>query len=546
MDTFKQQTIDANRARKILANIHDRLRKLRRKTNEDYLRILLDEINKYFATLDTSAINTWQLPSSKEGPQSKKHNDFINTIVTEIDSIHAKQKIGEDLLTKAVNYMMSERTGIMRMISNVQERVISHKLRNSTNDRRITSFTEYFNDMTMTDLELSKNAFIDPSYSALTIQPITKSSDNSKLIDPSSIKVTVELDKDTLPADTLPRGFQSIYPLCNQTEAKEFTMGYGRTLSKESLSHQEINLTSATDGLDEFRASNIQSASLKDGFSITDDVIASAMGDVTHGEFEMVWNDFRPGRTHLFNCTKQYPKASIMLLKSMVDAGFEDSAVTIDPSQIIMDYNSGFSFNGANIGDNNNADYSDLDIPTKQIKKIAINFKLKEGLTVGQTLSKIHLLFAKPLVGGWIPEINYGESSITLSDGSVVYPFVLPPNSIQNKVAEARSLMLSTTVLDPREFHIVLNLTGDGSSLWESIPNYRGAYWRFHSQGSEVMGTVSTQDTATPSDKKLTTNTGNTFFIYHDLIRTDNVGDIPKFNILVAQKVASVHKAELT
>jgi hypothetical protein len=100
MDTIRKQLVDDQRAKDIFARVRSRLSGQRIKTNENYLSILIDEINKYFADLSTCTIDSNDLPSSANGPISNKHNKLVMDVAGDIDKIHKKRLEVQNVITK--------------------------------------------------------------------------------------------------------------------------------------------------------------------------------------------------------------------------------------------------------------------------------------------------------------------------------------------------------------------------------------------------------------------------------------------------------------
>lgn len=541
MDLFRKQTLDADRAKKVLSNTHDRLGRLRKKTDEEYLKILIDEINKYFSSLETTSIDSNDLPTLKDGPNSIKHNKLVSSIVDDIDIIHGKQRTAEEMLTKAVNYMSSERDGVAKVASRLHSRIVAHKLRSAVNDRNVIVFTDYFNDDGLTDVKASKNFQIDPARSALSLAVVAEEKDNSALVDPNSIRVVVELDKNEVQPDELPAGFNSIYPLCNQLGSEEFTMGFGRILGKENIEFQDINLTKSSDE-EGTRKTIIQKQSLKSGYTVgEEETPESTAGEFSHAEFELVWMDFTEigdadsgdGRTKML--------ATEAVINSVADAGFEDPSLSIDKSRIVYDADTGTSFHGTNKNDGGETSFDKL-------TRFSIRFSLREGASLTGKLTRINIRFVKPEKGGILPKINYPESTIITSDGVTSRPFVNPPDSIENKVGEARALMLSRAVERPKHFKVTFDVAGDGSKDWHMLEEYKGAYWRVPSVGTEVAGYASIKSISGGSIdvEQIGTAAGKIFYVYHDLVREDNAGDLREANTEMVRKVLDSQKTEIS
>lgn len=528
MDTLRPQILDANKARSIIENTHSRLSKKKKKTSEEYISILLDEVNKYFSQLENVTFSSSDLPNSMAGPDSTSHNFFVNSLVDDIDRIRVKHRVAENLITKAVNFMSSERSGIASTASNTYSRIINKKLRSSVNDKGMVIFSEFFNDYGLTDVKETKNVRIDKSRSVLSLEPQIETKDNSNLIDPASISIGVEFDN-SVQSNNIPARVKSIYPLSTQLESKEFKMGYGSSLSKEEVFSLNSNTMNAGPGnSSDLRHQLIQKTTLKKGF-IGDQSAEGDNGEDTFGEFELIWTDFRASQL-----TNNLPGAMDAVRKSITDAGFSNSSISVNPQNIIIDHATGSSFSGSNDNDGSETNYEETDIPINKIKNLILTFKLKDGVNLPGNLSKVSLSFVKPEVGGIIPTLDPVHSVIITSDGEFVRPFIKSMDSIQNPITEERSLALSSAVTRPKQFRIVFNLS-DTIQSWKEIKTYLGAFWFFRSKGNQPI---------TDTSAFIVTNVGRIYFVYHDLVRGEgNAPDkLRELNLPVAKKVVSTLK----
>jgi len=543
MDLFKQQLIDSNRAKVILNNTHDRMSRLRRRTDEDYLRILVDEINKYFATLETTSINSNSLPNRRRGPSSIKHNELLNNSLFDIDLIRTRHRGAEDMLTRAVNFMSSEREGVAKSISKLHSRMLGHKLRSSVNDRGLTVYTEYFNDEGLTDLMASRNFKIDTSRSALSLGIVTQDKDKGNLIDPSGIRITVQFDADQTYANDAPKGVSSTYPLCNQIGADEYTMAYGKSLSNVDPfgeGSKEPNIINATAD-DKNLSLSLQRNVLKTD-KIIGDLTPDEASEISYTEFELVWSDFKenPNSSNFSTTSDEDLFVIEPIIESIVDAGFESSNIQVDATKVLFDADGGTSFRGANKHDNGE------EIQDK-ITRFYLKFSIRDGSTFQGILSRVNLLFLQPTVGGVVPTIDYANSSITTAGGDTIKPFINPPDSIENSIQTARALMLNTLVDRPKHFKLALTIPGDGSASWEMVNKYKGALWRIPTVGSQTYGDVTVTATSGTLVKigNVSSSVSRVYFLYHDIVRTEEPISFDEENIKVAARVLDSNKMEI-
>jgi hypothetical protein len=123
MDIFRKEALNANKARDIIWNTHKRLKNIRIKSDDEYLKILIDEVNKYFAYIESSKINLKDLPKNGDGPSSTKHNDILKSVLDWIDTSRTRHKNAESLITKAINYLSDERIGMTESSSKLHSKI---------------------------------------------------------------------------------------------------------------------------------------------------------------------------------------------------------------------------------------------------------------------------------------------------------------------------------------------------------------------------------------------------------------------------------------
>jgi hypothetical protein len=517
MDTIKKQLLDDKRAQEIFPRVRARLSSQRLKTNESYLSILMDEINKYFAELSTSSINSNDLPNSHNGPISEKHNKLIMNIANDIDKIHGKRIEVQDIITKATNYLSTERVSLSNAVSKMQSRVINQKLRSSINDRHLTVFTEYFTDDTYVDKKQSKNIEVNPSISALTLIPLTKNEDNSNIIDSASIRLSVEADF-TGESNRV----ASVYPLCNQPLGdsslfdNDFFCGFGRTITDSSVDSPLMNLNSA-DYSNQERFINIQNQCLAVG-------VAGGEDKNTHGEFELIFNDFNSVTDDIDNDIKTAVKKSVL----------NETGYDLDERHIIFDKESTTginSFNGARETSNTNP--QDL---KKLIKKIGLKFKLKNSGLRG-SLSYIRINFSPAKDVLYIPKINYTGCWI-LDGGERKNPFAeMALNENINSISESKFLLLDTPVTNPTEVYIDFDL--DSLQL-VPIKTYRGVCWKVKLHGSTNAGEVSIPGIT--QTEVLNSSTTREIYVYHDIVRTSDGSKAKDLNIPILKGIISTYE----
>ena len=273
MDTIRKQLVDDKRANDIFARVRLRLSNERIKTNEKYLEILIDEINKYFSDLSTSTINSNDLPDERTGPLVNNHNKLLVDIASDLDKVNKKRIEVQSVITKAVNYLSAERVSVNNAVSKMHARIINQKLRTSANDRHITFFSEYFTNDKFVDKKLSKNVSVDSALSALTLSSLVENKDNSNMIDTNEIFVEVKLKNN----ESVNRF--AIYP-ASQPINQIHMAGFGRTVTNNDVITPMKNLNSA--GTNSEKYNNIQKQCVVTG-EITD--------PFTFGEFELIFND---------------------------------------------------------------------------------------------------------------------------------------------------------------------------------------------------------------------------------------------------------------
>jgi hypothetical protein len=522
MDTIRPQLVDDQRAQEIFARVRSRLSNERLKTNEKYLEILIDEINKYFADMSTCTIDSNDLPNDRSGPSATKHNKLLVNIATDIDKVHGKRIEVQDVITKAVNYLSTERVSINNAVSRAHARVINHKLRSSMNDRHVTVFTEYFTTEAFVDKTLSKNVSVDSSLSALTLTPISINMDNSNFIDPSTIYLEAKVSSS---ADINKAG---VYPICNQpfdlyrgtrldTSKGMYYAGFGRTLTSQSAKSSVKNLVNATWD-DSEKAIDLQKQSLVFGDVSTN--TDSTLEEQTWGEFEIVFNDFKSGKMRT-SIIKAIKNSSI----TTAHMALEDEHVRFDQDGVDAQ-----SFRGAYINKNGNT-VTDLISQKAVLDSLGLRFKLKEGNLKG-LISYLKIYFAPAETNICIPKINYAGCYIKDVDGKTYVPFKeMTINSTTDEAIESRFLMLSQAVANPKEFYIDFDLES-----FRAVPmgRYVGCCWKVELKGSDMLTTYKYSEDL--PEISLTTDSKRYIVVYHDPVRSSSDTSLKtlNFNVLNA------------
>ena len=511
MDTIRKQLVDDKRAQDIFPRVRSRLSGERIKTNERYLSLLIDEVNKYFADLSTCTIDSNDLPTAKNGPISEKHNKLLMNIATDVDKVHGKRIEVQDMITKAANYLSTERVSLNNAVSKMHARVINQKLRSSMNDRHLTVFTEYFTDDNYVDKGLTNNMVVDPSISALTLTPLVKTEDNSNLIDTTSIYIEATLNNNNQQA-------AAIYPFGGQPKAIPgpsnegiYYCGFGRTLANEDVTTQLANLNAAG-YMDPGSYEVIQSQCLAIG-------VAGGEDKFTHGEFELIFNDF------------DSKKIDTTIKQAIKKSSLNTTKFDIHDDNIVIETDTGLSFNDAKSG--NSTDFNDL---KSLITSIGLRFSLSNILK-GQ-LSYIRLNFAPPTDVVAIPKINYDKSYIKDVDGKIYYSFTeMSLNETTNEVVESKFLLLDLPVSNPKEFYIDFDLS---SLKVEDIKVYKGVVWKVRLHGEEVKGT-------TEYTGVLANSVSNQYkYYYHDIHRTANISSANGLNLDRLNSILSHNGVSLT
>lgn len=472
MDILNPQKLDANRGRQVFKNIHDRMRMSSKKTDELYVEIVVDEVNKYFNSFEYSTINSSDLPDERKGPDAAQHNELISSVLGDIDKVKSTQRTAEDLVTKAVNYMSSEREGILESASKLQSRIVTHKLRHSMNDRNLISFVEYFNDYGMTDLKKSIDIEIDSSRSSLCLAAAERVSDNSSLIDPNSIEIVADIEE----------SFPTIYPLSSSKR-----LGYGQRLFLDSGSRSKEPNVVFADSENETRISKIRPIALKTGI----------IGDVSSAQFELIDN---PGLVKV--------DGVIPLLKDIRDSLNLSSSNGSESNQVVIDVAGGRSF-----GATSSESAPDL----SKIKRLFLKFKLLEAQSLAGKLSKVVVSFVKPGDGGFVPSFSSALSSV-----NGITAFVSDIPSKTNDTVEKRTLFVMNEVDNPKEFSLAIDLEKSGRECWKSVGEYYGLLWEFNNDTNDINGIVSYGSSTVAGTSH--TASKKTYYVYHDWKRGTSEG----------------------
>lgn len=508
MDTVIKNLVDPQRAKDIFARLNYRMSQERIKTNEKYLEFLIDEINKYFSDISTSTINASNLPSDRTGPDAEQHNKLITDIANDIDKIHRKRVEVQNVITKAVNFLSTERVSINNAVSKIHNRIINHKITSASNDRRVTVFNEYFTDDQFMDPKLSRNVRVDTTLSALTLSPVRENKDNSNLIQPESIFLKV-INRDAVTTR------RALYPLSSQPLANSgsneggYFFGFGRILSNSELDNSNTNLIAA--GIDSANYSLIQNQCLING-----DVPEDQM---TFGEFELVFNDFASG--------KMQDAIRLAVKKSPANStGFSIA----DPNSILMPSNVGGSFRNVSFKDGDKTDFQTL---KDLIKEAGIRFKLKSNVS-RSGISYITIRFAPADTTLVVPNIDYANSYIKDTDG-VSHKVFEPVNTISNDITEDKSLLLTRSVPNPIEVFIALDIS---HMQVTPIKSYKGLCWKYKIKGVDVFADFIG---AGSTPRGVTASTGKLRYVYNDPIRASDWEQIKALNNPVAESIISTY-----
>lgn len=517
MDTTRKQLVDDKRAYDIFVRVRARLAAVKIKTNEKYMELLLDEINKYFIDISTSTIDSSDLANSRSGPQVSKHNKLLLNITNDIDKIHDKRIETQNVITKAVNYLSTERVSLNNAVSKMHSRIINHKLRMSANDRNVTVFSEYFTADEFVDKKLSSNIKVDETFSALTLLPVDEKKDNSNAIDSNSIYVTVKLDNQS------PLARAAIYPLCNQpynifsSNSDPFIFGFGSSLSDGPQDSDLSNLlystsTASNNSILDNTRNKIQQSCLFFG-NIPE-------SNLTRGEFELIFNDFANSHSIINESIYKAIKKS-----SLIPANMD-----IDKDHIIINSNnSNSSFNGSYKGNVN-----------PSITDIGLNFNINDTIRTG-SITAIKLTFFGSEHNLAIPDIDYTKSYIKSYDNNTPqYLFNnLVDNKITNSVMESKLLILDDIVSRPKTVYIAfkvdtLNVT--------KIKKYLGVLWKVPLKGTGVKAKIDYESFNNEIVDDISSPTLKYAYVYHD-VKRDKATDLKDLNMKTLKSILMVENS---
>ena len=483
MDTIRKELVDDQRAQDIFPRVNARLAAERIKNDEKYIALLIEEINNYFADLSTSTIDTSNLPNAQTGPIVANHNKLLVNTVTDIDKVHSKRVQVQDVITKAFNYLETERITLDNAVSKLYSKIVNQQMRSSLNDKNITVFSEYFTDNTFVDPNLSTNIVVDPMVSALTLSTTSENDDNSDLIDPTSIYMQVKLNKSVQDIAA------AIYPIGAGEANPDHSLyaGFGRTLSTDDgLTSTNTNLNSA--GIDPSKFINIQNTCL-----VNNPLGMNAETSATFGEFELIFNDFQSG------------KIRSNIITAIKSSNLNTLNYVIDDAHVFIDDQQGNSFHMSK----NNGKASDSTTLENMISSIGLTFKLNEGSAIPGYLSYINIAFAPADTCAQVPIINYSTSYIKDVNGAIYFPFrEFLANTTTNIVTSSKTLLLDSLVLNPVEFYIDFNMNYLNI---KPISSYDGICWRVKFTGSTTTASFGVNTVSAVSERYM--------FIYHDINR---------------------------
>ena len=488
MDTIRPELVDDQRALDIFSRVRARLSAELIKTDEKYIALLIEEINNYFADMSTSIIDTTNLPDYRTGAMVNTHNKLLSNVTSDIDKVHNKRIQVQDMLTKAFNFLDTERTTLDTAVSKMYSRVVNQMMRSSLNDRNVTIFSEYFTDNTFMDPTLSTKMQIDPSVCALTLSTVSENLDNSKMIDPTSIFIQVKLN------NAVQDIASSLYPITSDVTSVNDQQSYasfGRTLDTVGFTTTNINLNDAS-AIDNTRYVNIQSQCL-----VNDS--PNSESTATYGEFELIFNDFNSG------------SIDASILDGIRKSNLNTTKYPLDAQHVLIDETNGFSFNGAYNVPKHATDNVSL---KRLIGSMGLKFKLNAGASVNGFLSYISINFSPADVHLTIPKINYATSYMKDINGSLWYSFTeMDSNTVSTGTTTVRSLLLDKLVVNPVEFYIDFDLT---SMTPTQISAYMGVCWMIELAGTTVNGNYNIGDTNLAT---VNASSQRFLFVYHDINR---------------------------
>lgn len=178
----------------IFQNTKIRFNKEQKKSEDKYLDILLDEIQKYFDHLNTFEFDNKVFITQDKILSLKKYLYTLNTFSNNINLIYKKSDAIITEINKLVNINVFERDTILNKLDRIHNFVMSHTISSEQNAEFAIFYRENFNDGSIEDKKAgSKGVEIDTCAGVLKL----KSEKVSKnVIDTKSVKLSLKNKED--------------------------------------------------------------------------------------------------------------------------------------------------------------------------------------------------------------------------------------------------------------------------------------------------------------------------------------------------------------
>lgn len=149
--------------------VRDGLLNLNVNSHSNYLRVILDEINRLFKIISGRLASRRDIPKQEDFPDSRSHNDLISNISIDLEKIYTAQEFINSDIQNVANFNSLERTKSVKNLSRVQQKVYSVYIKSKAAASSGTEIIENFEDDFLP--EGSRNVEID----AKTLRLETKS-----------------------------------------------------------------------------------------------------------------------------------------------------------------------------------------------------------------------------------------------------------------------------------------------------------------------------------------------------------------------------------
>lgn len=207
---FTETILDLSDAKRIVSRTNARFRLERIKTQEKYVSILLNELNKFLSSVSGRETGINDKISRKEPVSSERLNKLITDITNDFSKIFERQEQIETTISNLVNFSRTEREDVINLLGRVSFKLISTTLNDKLGTNFSISFSDTFVNNDKIDPSQSDNVEVDPIGGFLQLKSKRTILSSLTTVDFNSIKVKWRNREGALQSKFYPDGKQQI------------------------------------------------------------------------------------------------------------------------------------------------------------------------------------------------------------------------------------------------------------------------------------------------------------------------------------------------